>query len=581
MPVSARTQNKEWLIRDADPQQCRKLASDLRVSPVVAQVLINRGIEDSRTGSAFLRPKLTQLIPPEQMPGVTDALGIIQTAIEQKKKITIYGDYDVDGITSVTILSRILEFLGAEVDFYIPHRVEEGYGLNPQAIRSLADSGTELLITVDCGIAAGESAQLVRQLGLGLIITDHHEPDEQLPEADAIVHPRLDESYANPDSCGAMVALKLAWALANRFSSGSKLRPALREFMLNATSLAAMGTVADVVSLTGENRVLTRYGLKGLTECTLIGIHALIDSAGLTGQGIDSFHIGFRLAPMLNAAGRMGHARLAVELLNCQNKLRAVRIAEYLKEQNNQRRKCERQIVKEAARMVVDRRLNHPDRRSIILAGEKWHSGVIGIVASRLVDKYYRPAIMISTDNEPAHGSARSIPGFDIREAIAACSEELVSFGGHKMAAGITLKKDNVADFADRFEEYARNHLPEENPTARLCIDSLTSLGEFGRGTVNQLEMLEPFGQDNPEPVFATKGVRLCARPRKVGSSGSHLQLAVTDNTNSIRCIGFGMGKLEKKLLEKDFFNIAYRPQMNHYNGSSHVQLVITDINFE
>ena len=231
--------------------------------------------------------------------------------------------------------------------------------------------------------------------------------------------------------------------------------------------------------------------------------------------------------------------------------------------------------------MVVDRRLNHPDRKSIILAGEKWHSGVIGIVASRLVDKYYRPAIMISTDNEPAHGSARSIPGFDIREAIAACSEELVSFGGHKMAAGITLKKDNVADFADRFEEYARNHLPEENPTAKLCIDSLTSLGEFGRGTVNQLEMLEPFGQDNPEPVFATKGVHLCARPRKVGSSGSHLQLAVTDNTNSIRCIGFGMGKLEKKLLEKDFFNIAYRPQMNHYNGSSHVQLVITDINFE
>ena len=575
---------KQWVIRPADTRTSQ-LAKSLKVSPLLAQVLINRGITDAQAGAVFLKPKLTELISPEQMPGVKAAVDRIKQAVRSKERITIYGDYDVDGITGVAILWQVLKLLDADVDYYIPHRIDEGYGLNAEAVRSLAKSGTKLLITVDCGVTATDSAELVGQLGLELIITDHHRPGAELPKAIAIVHPAMDKSYANQDSSGAMVAFKLAWAIANEFTTGQKLEPGLREFMLNATSLTAMGTIADVMDLRGENRILTSYGLKSLQQCELCGVQALIESAGLTGRGLDSFHIGFRLAPMLNAAGRMGHARLAVELLTSDSHIRATQIAEYLKEQNGQRRRCERKILKQACEMIVEQGLNHPDRKSIVLASENWHSGVIGIVASRIVDKYHRPTIMINTGvsaaNGAAQGSARSIAGFDIISAIGACSQHLTHFGGHKMAAGITIETEKIERFTAEFEAYAKQNLNENDVVAKLCIDAEATLGEFREETVRELDMLGPFGQGNPKPIFATKGVRLAAQPRKVGAKGDHLQLAVTDNTASIRCIGFGMGKLEKKLLENEFFNVAYQPDINTYNGSSSVQLVLTDIQFE
>ncbi|MHC4693197.1 MAG: single-stranded-DNA-specific exonuclease RecJ, partial [Planctomycetota bacterium] len=301
---------KQWVIRPPDDRSV-PLAKSLKVSPLLAQVLINRGITDVQTGSVFLRPKLTELIEPEKMPGIEAAVRRLKQAIRDREKIYVYGDYDVDGITGVAILWQVLTLLGAQVDYYIPHRIDEGYGLNAEAVRQLAEAGAKLLITVDCGITDFDSASLAEELGIELVITDHHQPEEKLPKAVAIVHPALEQAYPNQDSSGAMVAFKLAWAIANEFNVGTKLQPALREFMLNATSLAAMGTVADIVRLCGENRVLTSYGLKALPECGMPGIQALIETAGLTGQGLDSFDIGFRLAPMLNAAGRMGHARLA------------------------------------------------------------------------------------------------------------------------------------------------------------------------------------------------------------------------------------------------------------------------------
>jgi len=582
MILSASTQKNEWVVPPAD-DRAGSLARSLKISPLVAQVLINRGITETGEASVFLRPKLTELIRPDKMPGIEPAMRRIRQAIDTKEKITIYGDYDVDGITGVSILWELLTLLGASVDYYIPHRIEEGYGLNADAVRSLAESGSKLLVTVDCGITGCQAADLAKQLGMDLIITDHHRPEASLPEAVAIVHPILDESYPNQDSAGAMVAYKLAWAIADAFSKGPRLEPKLRDFMLNATSLAAMGTVADVVDLRGENRILTSFGLQALPESKLCGLRALIASAGLTGKGLDSYAIGFRLAPMLNAAGRMGHARLAVELMTSTSEMRAVEIAEYLKNQNTQRQQCERKIVKQACDMVIERGYNHPDRRSIVLAAEGWHAGVIGIVASRIVDKFYRPTIIINaspSDSGTAQGSARSIPGFCLLNAIKACSQHLTTFGGHEMAAGLTIAPERIDEFTADFEAYATDNLQETDVVAKLHIDALAPLQQFSREAVGQLELLGPFGQGNPKPIFATKGVRLASAPRRVGAKNDHLQFAITDNTGSVRCVGFRMGHLEKKMLEKDCFDVAYEAQINHYNGNTNVEFIAVDVQF-
>ncbi len=583
MPPSTRTQKTNWVIAPADAR-AETLAQSLKISPLIAQVLLNRGITEAAAGSAFLQPKLTDLIRPAQMPGIAPAVARLREAVEKKEKITLYGDYDVDGITGVSILWELLTLLGAQVDFYIPHRIEEGYGLNSDAVRSLAEAGTRVLVTVDCGVTAFEAADLARQLGVDLIVTDHHQLGPVLPNASAVVHPALEESYPNQDSAGAMVAYKLAWAVADEFSRGPRLDPQLRQFMLDATSLAAIGTVADVVDLRGENRVLTRFGLQAVPQSNLCGLQALIESAGLAGQGVDSYAIGFRLAPVLNAAGRMGHARLAVELLTSTSEMRARDIAEYLKGQNVQRQQCERKIVKEACHLVIERGYNHPDHRSIVLAAPGWHTGVLGIVASRLVDRFYRPTILINAmpgENGRAQGSARSIPGFNMLGAIEACASHLASFGGHKMAAGLTVRPEGIEAFATDFEAYAVENLQEEDVVARLHIEAEAPLRQFTKETVTQLELLGPFGQGNPKPLFATRGVRLAGAPRRCGARSDHLQFAITDNTATIRCVGFRMGPLEKRLLDNEYFNIAYEAQLNRYNGNTSVEFIATDIQFE
>jgi len=589
MPVSTSVTgglSKQWMVKPAD-DRAAQIAKSLNTSALLAQLLINRGITDAGAGRAFLRPKLTELIEPEQMPGVPAAVERVADAIHNKRKITIYGDYDVDGITGVSILWQLLSLLGADVDYYIPHRIDEGYGLNADAVRSLAQAGRELVITVDCGVTAFKSAELAAELGLDLIVTDHHQicsrPEPALPRAAAIVHPALQEDYPNQDSAGAMVAFKLGWAIAKQLSPGQKLGSELREFMLNATSLAAMGTIADVVDLRGENRVLTSYGLKALPQCRLSGVQALIESAGLAGKGLDSFDIGFRLAPMLNAAGRMGHARLAVELLTSDSSIRSMQIAEYLKEQNSKRQQLQRKIFKQACEMIVEQGGHHPDRKSIVLANESWHTGVIGIVASRIVDKFYRPTIMINTasENGIAQGSARSIPGFCLLSAIEACSEHLNTFGGHEMAAGLTIHTERIERFAADFEIYAKENLNEADVAARLEIDAEASIGQFSTDVVRELQMLGPFGQGNPEPLFVTRAVRLAGPPRRVGTGADHLQLTITNGVAAVRCIGFRMGKLEKKLLDHEFFDVAYQPQIDTYNGSSNIQFVLTDVQFD
>lgn len=579
MAIAAGMQKKTWHIRRTD-DRAAELARALRVSPVLAQVLINRDIADPDKARAFLSPKLTDLIEPDRLSQMGRAVERIRRGLTDGELITVYGDYDVDGITSVAILWHLLTMLGGRVEYYIPHRLDEGYGLNDEAIRQLAENGTNLIITVDCGITAVSQAELAAELGMDMIITDHHQAADTLPPAEAIVHPRM-EDYPNPDSAGAMVALKLAWALVNTYKSGAQTSSEFRRFLLDATTLAAMGTIADVVDLRGENRVLTSYGLKALGESNLMGIRALLESADLGGQDLDSYHVAFRLAPMLNAAGRMGHARLAVELLTSDSEIRCAQIAEYLKGQNRLRQQSQRKIFSQASDMITAAGLNHPDHKTIVLANEKWHGGIVGIVASRVIDKYFRPTIMISTANSIGQGSARSVEGFDILAAIRACSEHLVSFGGHAMAAGLKIEKANIASFTAAFEEYAQQNLDEEKLVAKLDIDGICSISDMSQSVVKELSLLEPTGQGNPKPLFATRGVRWMSPPRRVGAKGDHLQVAITDNTASVRCIGFGMGRLEKKLLESDSFNVAYEPQINTYNGNSSVQFVLADIQFE
>ncbi|RKY09009.1 MAG: single-stranded-DNA-specific exonuclease RecJ [Planctomycetota bacterium] len=578
--IAAGMQKKVWQIQP-ESGKAAALAESLKISALTAQILINRDLHKEDIARSFLSPKLTELIDPERMHGIGAAAEQIRAAIEAGKKISIYGDYDVDGITSVSILWHLLKIVGAAVDYYIPHRADEGYGLNADAVRQLADNGTELMITVDCGITGVDQVRLAHELGIEVILTDHHEPGEHLPEAEAIVHPRLDADYGNPHAAGAMVAFKLAWAIANRYKKDAQLPPELKQYLLNATTLAALGTIADMVDLRGENRVLAGYGLKALENSSLVGIQALVETAQVQASGVDSYAVAFRLAPMLNAAGRMGHARLAVELLTTDSKVRAMQIAGYLKDQNRLRQKCQRDIFKQAKQRITQTGLNHPDRKTIVLSDENWHTGVIGIVASKVIDTYYRPTIMINASDGIGKGSGRSVAGFDLHGALTACGGHLISFGGHKMAAGLKIDMDNIAAFAEAFEAYAHENMEDGTLDSYLDIDAEARIVDFNEGVMRELNILEPFGAGNPKPLFAARGVKLIAPPRTVGSRNDHLQISISDDSGAVRCIGFGMGKLEKKLLETDRFSVAFEPQYNTYNGRTNLQFVLSDIQFE
>ena len=438
--------SKEWIVAPPDPR-CHHVASRLGVASVVASVLLRRGLDQADAARQFLHPKLNDLADPEQLPGMSEAAERIHAAVRDRRKIVIYGDYDVDGITGTAILWRCLTLAGASVDFYIPHRIEEGYGLNGDALERLADDGAGLVVTVDCGITAKAAVADAVDRGLEVVITDHHtiEP-ASLPEAAVLVHPRLggDTAGGGAELSGAGVAFKLAWALARAFSNATRVLPEYRQFLLDAVSLAALGTIADVVPLTGENRIISRYGLAGLAESKLPGLVALIESAGYRGEVMTSTHAGFGLAPRLNAAGRMGHARLAVELLTRADDARAREIAIYLEEQNRQRRTVERRITKQAREMVAARKMDSDACRAIVLAAEGWHLGVIGIVAARMVDAYARPAVLLAINGATAQGSARSVRHFHMHEALCHCAEHLDAFGGHAMAAGLKLPSDKL-----------------------------------------------------------------------------------------------------------------------------------------
>ncbi len=491
---------REWIIAAPHAQRAA-LADEAGVSPLLAQLLLARGVTSAADVRSFLNPEPKTLLPPDALPGTVDAAARLHAAAKNKRRIVIYGDYDVDGVTATAILWHALRLDGADVSFYIPSRLEEGYGLNREALEQLAADGAQLIITVDCGITAVAEANRARELGIELIITDHHQPGDEPPPADAIVHPTACGDSPNPHLSGAGVALKVAWALGQQVGGAQRVNPDFRTFLQDALALTALGLIADVVPLLGENRVLCTIGLQRLRQSTNPGLRALLEVAGLNERKrLDDYDVGFMIAPRLNAVGRMGHARLAVELFTRANPHRAREIATTLDAHNRQRQNLERSITKQAIERVSELGFDRDSRRAIVLADADWHPGVIGIVAARLVDRFHRPTFLIALNGDVGQGSGRSVRHFPLHEALHRCADHLISHGGHAMAAGIKVHADHLDQFTDAFLAEADRRLTPADLRPRLHLDDEVTLAALTSPTVTSIMSMAPLRHRQPPP---------------------------------------------------------------------------------
>lgn len=573
---------REWRFSPFDEVRVRSLAGALGISPVLAQVLTARGFESPERARAFLDSRLTELHDPERLPGVPEAADAIVAALQASRRITIYGDYDVDGVTATSLLWHCLRLAGGQVEYYVPHRLEEGYGLNCDALQTLHERDPSMLVvSVDCGICSVREAEFARELGLELIITDHHEQGRELPAATVLVHPRLPGTdYPFGDLCGVGVAFKLAWAICARLGDGRKASPQMREFLLSAVGLAAIGTVADVVPLLDENRVLVKYGLKSLCERGSLGLRALLKATGLADREVlDSEDIGFTIAPRINAAGRLGQARLAVELLTTDNPERAAMLAVYLEEQNKARQTVERKILKQAKELVAANP-EWGDHPALVLEHHEWHAGVIGIVASRVAELFQKPAILISraAADQPGQGSARTFGRLDLHAALTCCASDLVTYGGHRAAAGLKIAGDRVAPFREAFCRFVRENQEVGREDLELRIDAEVRLADLTLKAVLELDRLGPFGRANPRPVFASTRVELAEPPRKMGEGERHLDLRVKHYGKVMRAIAFGRGEWADEIAAVGGpISITYAASINRFRGQQNVELQLLD----
>jgi single-stranded-DNA-specific exonuclease len=579
---------KRWTIPEPDPRAA-ELAAQLRVSAVTAQVLLNRGLGEPDAARAFLTPSLKQLHEPSLLAGLDAASERVARAVRGHEPIVIYGDYDVDGITATSILWHALRLLGADVRYYIPHRLEEGYGLNPEAVAELCAGGAKLIITVDCGVTALAPAAVAKGRGVDLIVTDHHEwkhdPAGQpvLPDCFAIVHPKLPgpdgQPYPNPNLCGAGVAFKLAWGIGRAVVGANRVGDAYRTFLVDATALAALGTIADVVPLTGENRAIAAKGLAGLERSRLTGILALVASAGLTGKPLDAYHVGFRLGPRLNAAGRMGHAKLAVEMLTDASPTRAAEIAAYLEGQNKDRQATERAILAEAIAQAEELGCDKEDCRGVVLGSAGWHPGVVGIVASRIVERFHRPAVLLGINGDGvAQGSGRSVSGFHLARALAACGDHLDSHGGHEMAAGLKLRADRLPAFRAAFTAHAADHLTADQLRPEVRLEVSAPLPLVTLALIDDLRRMAPFGQGNRQPLVCLRDLTIAGPPRRVGKTGATMQLQLSQGGRSVKGVIFNAPAELDALRAGQHVDVAADPQANEYNGYTNVELHLADV---
>jgi len=552
---------KLWEIKEYDKDKAGGLAAELGVSPLVTGILLERGFETVGEMHDFLFGSKEPFHDPFRMKGVTEAVARIDQALAANEKITVYGDYDVDGITASSLLYLYLKGRGARVATYIPKRKSEGYGLNDDALKNIYEEGTTLLITVDCGISGVHEVENAPK-DMDIIITDHHTVPTELPPAYAIVNTKQEDcGYPFKHLSGVGVAFKLCQALEQKRGNAS---------WCELTELAALGTVADIVPLQGENREIVRRGLKAIANTRLVGLQALIRNSGCDNEHIASDTIGFRLAPRLNAVGRLEHAQSAVELLVTEDHKKAEEISIELNRENSLRQEIGKQIMADAERMLAqEERID----TAIVLAKEGWHQGVIGIVASKLVDKYHLPTILISTNEGNAKGSCRSIPSLNLYEAIASQEKLLTQFGGHHQAAGLTLPAEHVEAFTKGFKEYVRSKLSPEDYVPRLVVDSvLCPHRELTLEEVENLRLLEPFGCENNAPVFAYKNA-IINNQRLIGADRNHLQFMVQKGDYSYKAIMWNRAELQPVLFEGMLADVAFRPSRNEWNGHVSVQL--------
>jgi single-stranded-DNA-specific exonuclease len=562
-----------WDALACDDPATERLAAALDVPPIVARLLCQRGLSDPEQASRFLNPSLDHLHDPMGLADMSVAVDRIMAAIARKERIAIHGDYDVDGITSTVILRRALELLGADVTHFIPERLKDGYGLQPAAIERLHADGVALVVSVDCGIRGADAALRARELGVDLIITDHHEPDSELPLALAVINPkRHDCSYPDKNLAGVGVALKLVQALCRKAGRDNWLPGFIK--------VAAIGTLADVVPLVGENRVIAKIGLELLTKGPhKVGLRALLDVSGLAGKTIDSYHIGFMLAPRVNAAGRMSTPDIATRLLLAQDEAMAEEVRQLalqLDGENVKRQEEEAEILA-AAKKIVQTDPEVGARTILVVAGEGWHRGVIGIVASKLVDAFHRPAIVLSVDGDIAHGSCRSFSRFDMLAALERCARLLTRFGGHKQAAGLTMDAGRIRELRLAVNEVADETLGPDDLMPRLRIDSDLAFRAITGGVAAGIYSLAPFGAGNPRPVFSARGVEIVDGPRKLKER--HLKMSLKQEGRIFRAVAWRAAERHEYLTEhKASLDVAFSLEQNQYNGETYVELTLADL---
>ncbi len=563
---------KRWEISPPNPTLQETFSRELEISPITAQVLANRGINQIDQAHQFLHPSLSHLHSPFLMKDMDKAVDRVIQALLLREQILIYGDYDVDGITSTAILILFLKTLQFPCRYYIPHRIKEGYGLHCDTIMKFAQQGVKLIITADCGINDMEAVKKAQEMGVDVIITDHHEVPDEIPPANAVLNPKQEDcSFPFKSLAGVGVAFNLIIALRAKLRErgewGDGEAPNLRRYL----DLVAMGTVADLVPLQEENRIFVRFGLEELTTGSRLSTRVLKEVCGLKDGVITSGNIGFQLAPRINAAGRLGEAQKAVELLLTQELKRAEGIARELNRENSRRQQLEEDILKEIMDWIEkDERLLQ--RSSLVFSSQSWHPGVIGIVSSRLVEYYYRPTILISLDGDRGKGSGRSIEGFDLYEGIKRCSPMLLSFGGHRFAVGLNIEREKIEVFKSQFEELVLQGCKPDDFIPRIRIDSEVTLSVIERKLIEELSLLAPFGLSNPKPIFCSRELRVMDS-KIVGED--NLKLKVEEDV-ICDAIGFHMGHLHP--LESKRVRIAFVPQINEWQGVKNIQLELRDI---
>lgn len=564
---------KRWIFKSKKLQEDKinSISLKYRIPRIMAAILLNRNIADNEIES-YLKKSISDIINPELMLNMEKAADRILKAIHNKEEITVYGDYDVDGITSTALMYEFLYEAGAEVKYYIPDRKNEGYGINIMAVNKLVRQGTKLMITVDCGITAIGEVEFAKLQGMDVIITDHHTCKERIPEAAAaILNPKLpDCEYPFKALAGVGVAFKLVLELAKKLNMNTK------EVFMKYADLAALGTIADVVPLLGENRIIVDKGLKLLKNSNRPGIKALIEVAGIADKPMTASAVAFGLAPRLNAAGRLGTAATAAKLLLTKDTDVARTTALSLDNENKERQETERIIFDEALEMIA-KDVNFDKKKVIVLSHEDWHSGVIGIVASRLCDLYYKPCILISYSNGVGKGSGRSIKSFNLFDALSACEKYLTEFGGHAIAAGLNINLNDIDDFEKAINKYADEVLTDTDMIPYIEIDCPISETALTLENAKMLSHLEPFGMCNEKPIFAIANAEVL-NAAAVGTENKHLKLRICKNGLSINCIGFGFGDYSSKLNSSSIINIAFQIGINSYQGTETVQLIIKDI---